>query len=84
MIDNFKYLRVFKMADIPPDEGTKICSFLTNQTLDRLTKKGFDRRIIKPVIQKAECMQGGINDKNVNLILDDANLIISMMAIYCR
>ena len=35
MIDNFKYLRIFKMADIQPDDSTKICSFLTNQTLDR-------------------------------------------------
>ena len=48
-MENFKYLRVFKLAGIEPYEGDKICSLLSSQTLDRLTIVGFDRRLVKPL-----------------------------------
>ena len=83
-MDEMKYLRVFKIAKIPPNIGSKICSCLTEQTLERLTKVGMERALIKPILEKAENMQGGINDENVNSILNDVNLITSMMAVYCK
>ena len=78
------YLSVLKIAGISPDEGEIICSLLNIKTLDRLTKVGFDRMLIKPILQEAANMEGGINDENVNLLLDDQNLVTSMIQRYCR
>lgn len=83
-MENFKYLRVFKMAGIEPYEGNEICSLLSSQILDRLTKVGFDRRLIKPILQKAKDMQGGINDENIDLILKDQDLVVSLIQKYCK
>lgn len=79
-----KYLRVFKMAGIEPDRGYAICLCLSEQTLDKLIINGMDRRIIKPILQKASNMPDGINDENVNMILNDLNVITSLMAVYCK
>ena len=81
---NLKYLSVFKKAKITLDAGDRICSLLSKSTLDRLTKKGFDRRLIKPVLESASVMSGGINDENVNSILNDINVIASMKKNYCK
>lgn len=84
-MENFEYLMAFKMAGIAPHDGNKICSILSTQTLNRLAgKEKLDRRIIRPILEKAATMSGGINDENVNSILNDANTIISMIATYCR
>lgn len=83
-MENFKYLRVFKMAGIDPCEGNIICSLLAESTLNKLTKVGFDRRAIKPVLQEAKTMQGGITDENVNAILKNQNLMISIISRYCQ
>ena len=83
-MENFKYLRVFKMAGIAPYEGNEICSRVTKSTLDRLTRVGFDRRAVKPVLQEAETMQGGITDENVNAILENQNLMLSIISSYCQ
>lgn len=72
------------MAGIAPHEGNIICSLLSESMLDRLTKIGFDRRAIRPVLQEAESMQGGINDENINAILKNQNLMISIISRYCR
>lgn len=53
-------------------------------TLRRIPKVGFDRRIIKPIIQIAKNMSGEINNENINEILGNQNLITSMMTKYCR
>lgn len=81
---NFKYLRVFKMANIRPDYGERICSLLGEETLDRLTRRGFHMNAIKPVLEKAEVMQGGITDKNVNAVLNNQNLMLSIIKKYCQ
>lgn len=82
---NYEYLMTFKMAGIEPNDGSKICSILSDQTLNRLAGKGkLDRRIIIPILETAASMSGGINDENVNSILNDANVITSMIAAYCR
>ena len=72
------------MAGIEADEGEIICSLLNTETLDRLTKVGFDRRLIKPILREAENMQDGINDKNIDLLLNDQNFVVSMIQKYCR
>lgn len=83
-MDNFKYLRVFKMAGIDLYEGNIICSLLSESTLDRLTKEGFDIRAIEPVLKEAETMQGGITDDNIDAILKNENLMLSIISRYCQ
>lgn len=83
-IENAKYLRVMKMAQIDLQYADDVCSKLSKKTLDRLTKVGFDRRLIAPILNKASYMKNGINDENVNVILDDQNAIIAMMRKYCE
>lgn len=83
-MENAKYLRVFKMAKIDLQDADRICSFLSKDTLERLTKVGIDRRIIKPILEKANRMQNGITDENINALLDDPNFIISLKMKYCR
>lgn len=84
VVENFKYLSVFRMAGIDLYYGNIICSLLSESTLDRLTKKGFDRRAIRPVLREAESMQGGITDENINAILKNQNLMISIISRCCR
>ena len=83
MIKNFKYLSAMKMGNIPPDVGEKICTMLTKPTLDRLTAVGMDRRLISPILEMADKMSG-INDENINRILDDYNAIAALMNKYCK
>ena len=84
-MQNSEYLIAFKMAGIEPSEGSKICSFLSEQTLSRLAGRGkLDRRLIKPVLEKPFHMPGEINDENVNSILNNTNVITTMKRIYCR
>lgn len=45
-MDNAKYLRVLKIAQIPMEVASVICSALSEETLNRITKVGFDRRYI--------------------------------------
>ena len=80
-MENFEYLIAFKMAGIAPHDGSKICSIFNDQILNRLAGKGkLDRRIIRPILEEAVTMSGGINDENVTSILDDINTITSMIA----
>ena len=83
-MENLKYLRVFKMAGITPYEGEIICSLLSESTLDKLTRVGFKRNAIKPVIQEAQNMQGGITDENIEKILKNQNLMCSIISKYCQ
>ena len=55
-MDNAKYLRVLKIAQIPMEVASVICSALSEETLNRITKVGFDRRYIYPVIELAAVM----------------------------
>lgn len=72
-MENIKYLRVLKIAQIPMEVASVICNTLSEETLNRITKVGFDRRYIYPVIELAKDMHGGLCDKNVNEILNDTN-----------
>lgn len=84
-MQNSEYLMAFKMAGIEPYKGSKICSLLSEQTLNRLAGKGkMQRSLIKPILERASVMSGGINDENVNSILNDTNAITSLMSIYCK
>ena len=73
-----KYLRILKRGNILPETGYKICKSLSEETLDRLTSPNFHNALIKPVLEKAGSMEGGICDANVNSILSDPNIIIKM------
>lgn len=83
-MENFKYISVMKMGNIPPETGEKICMMLSKETLNRLTKKGMDRRLIKPILDIANNMSNGINDENVNSILDNYNIVARLMNEYCQ
>ena len=80
-MDNAKYLRVLKIAQIPMEVASVICSALSEETLNRITEVGFDRRYIYPVIELAAVMSDGLCDENVNEILNDPN---KMSEIKCR
>lgn len=80
-MDNAKYLRVLKIAQIPMEVASVICSAPSEETLNRITKVGFDRRYIYPVIELAAVMSDGLCDENVNEILNDPN---KMSEIKCR
>ena len=80
-MDNAKYLRVLKMAQIPMEMASVMCNALSEETLNRITKVGFDRRYIYSVIELAAAMPGGLCDKNINEILNDPN---KMSKIKCR
>lgn len=84
MLKNIKYLRVFKIAGIAPYDGEVVCSLLSESTLDKLTRVGFHRGAIKPVLQEAQNMQGGINDENINKILKNQNLMTSIISKHCQ
>ena len=81
---NIEYLKVLKIAGIRPDYGERLCSLLGKETLDKLTKVGFHRSAIRPVLENAEAMQGGITDKNVNAVLNNQNLMSSIIKDYCQ
>lgn len=83
-MENYKYISVMKMGNIPPETGEKICMMLSKETLNRLTKRGIDRRLIKPILNVANNMNNGINDDNVNSVLDDYNTIAKLIRDYCR
>lgn len=70
------------MAGIAHREGNIICSLLTELTLDKLTQVGFDGKAVKPILQEAATMSGGIMDKSVNMILKNPRLMISIMSVY--
>lgn len=72
-MENIKYLRVLKIAQIPMEVASIICNTLSEETLNRITKVGFDRRYIYPVIKFAAVMPDGLCDKNINEILNDPN-----------
>lgn len=74
-----QYLRILKIAGIPPDKGQQICNSLDEKTIKRFTKVGFQRSIIAPILEEALRMNGGINDNNVNMLLDNQNFIIKLM-----
>jgi len=81
---NRKYLLVFKQAGIMPDEAEKICACISVDTLDRLTKTGFDRRLIKPLLLKASMKNTfeSITDEKVNDLMDDVNFMTSFIDKY--
>lgn len=73
----------FKMAGIEPDKAVQICNCLSEEVLNRLTAKGkMDMRMIKPIINEA-FRNGGINDENIERILNDWNLMVSLKKEYC-
>lgn len=80
-----KYLSVFKMAGLDLTDAECTCRDLNKDTLDRLTKTGIDRRIIKPVVDEAvkRDSYNNLTDSNINLLLDDQNFIISLIHRYC-
>lgn len=45
-MESAKYLRVLKMAQIPMEMASIMCNALSEETLNRITKVGFDRRYI--------------------------------------
>ncbi len=80
---NLKYLSALKMAGIQPDIGEIICLQLNERILERLTNPGFDRRLIKPILQKAKNEYDEISDYSVEQILNNQNIITSMIAEHC-
>ena len=84
MKDKQHYMRIFKIAGINLSFAYEVCNILSAETLDRITRVGFDRRLIKPVIEKALLFDGGINDENINAIMDNQDLIIRMKLKYCK
>lgn len=84
MKDKQYYMRIFKIAGINLQFANEICKILSDETLDRITRVGFDRRLIKPVIEKALFYDGGINDENINAIMNNQDLIIRMKFQYCK
>lgn len=72
------------MAGITPHEGEIICLLLSESTLDKLTRVGFKRKVIKPVLQEAQDMQGGITDENIDKILKNQNLMVSIISKHCQ
>lgn len=83
MSNNFKYLNFLKRCGITPDIGEQICRLLTKSTLEKLINLG-DIRLVKPILNKANYMEKGINDENINLLLRDSNVITKLMSIYCK
>ena len=81
-MENNEYLRFFKMAGIAPREGNIICSLLTEPTLDKLIQVGLDGKAVKPVLREAATMPDGFTDKNVNTILKNPGLMLSIMSVY--
>lgn len=84
MSDKQHYMRIFKIAGINLAFANEVCNLLSDETLDRITRVGFDRRLIKPVIEKAWLYDGGINDENINAIMNNQDLIIRMKLQYCK
>ena len=81
-MEHSEYLSFFKMAGIAPREGNIICSLLTEPTLDKLIQVGLDGKAVKPVLREAATMPDGITDKNVNTILENTRLMLSIMSVY--
>lgn len=84
MKDKQHYMRILKIAGINLSFAYEVCNILSEETLDRITRVGFDRRLIKPVIEKALLYDGGIDDENINAIMDNQDLIIRMKLKYCK
>lgn len=84
MSDKQHYMRIFKIAGINLAFANEVCNLLSDETLDRITRVGFDRRLIKPVIEKAWLYDGGINDENINAIMNNQDLIIRMKLQHCK
>ena len=80
---NTQQLMTFKMAGIEPDKAIQIGNYLSEKVLDRLTAKGIDRRVIKPIISFA-IEQGGINDENIERIMNNWNFMVSLKEKYCN
>ncbi len=81
---NTQQLMAFKMAGIEPDESIRLCNDLSEEIISRLTAKGkLDRRLIKSILSIA-LNNGGINDDNIERILNDWNLIVSLKKEYCN
>ncbi|WP_124066031.1 hypothetical protein [Clostridium sp. E02] len=66
------------MADIDLIDGERICRSLNKGTLERLTKAGIDRRIIKPIIDEAIRLNtcDKLTYEKINLLLDNQNFYI--------
>lgn len=80
---NSQHLMAFKMAGIEPDKAVQLCNGLSEEMLARLTAKGkLDRRLIKPILSIA-LNNGGINDENIERILNDWNFMVSLKKEYC-
>lgn len=60
------------------NEADILCRELDKDTLDRLTKEGFDRRLIKPLIDAALIKNGIITGESINELMDDSNFMIAL------
>lgn len=82
-----RYQLVYKQAGIQPEESVRYINDLKEETLDFITKRGFDRRIIKPIMNAAlEDMRENPEmefDQAVNDILNNKNRMMAFMKRYC-
>ncbi len=82
-----RYQLVFKQAGIQPDESERYIIDLKEQTLNFITKRGFDRRLIKPIMNAAlKDMEESPEtdfDQAVNNILNNKNRMMAFMQRYC-
>lgn len=84
MDNKMNYMRIFKIAGVDLALAYKLCDELSEQTLNRLTRVGFHRSLIKPILEKALFDEGQITDTKINEIMNDQDLIIAMMQRYCK
>ncbi len=82
-----RYLLVYKQAGIQPYEAERYINDLREETIDTITKRGFDRRLIKPIMNAAsEDMKENPElefDQAVNEILSNKNRMMAFMRRYC-
>ena len=84
MVNKMNYMRILKIAGIDLAFADRVCNTLSEETLNRLTKVGFDRRLIVPILRMAISDDGQISETKINQIMDDQDLIIAMMQRYCK
>lgn len=81
------YSMVMKAGCIPPEEAKKYISELGEHTLNQITSLSFDRRLIKPILERAteEAQESGDMglDEAVNNILNNKKRMLSFMSRYC-
>jgi hypothetical protein len=81
------YHLAFKQGLIDSEDAAKYIDLLDEETLNRVTQLGFDRRLLKPVMETAWNKTEKSNEKDfdtaVQEILDDKHQMFIFMNHYC-